>query len=160
MKPGCKPMLKAREITKDLVAERCGRALRRFVGRGKEYSTADMAALTGQDERTVDSHCAGEGSPYLFAWLRYAAVLPPSFTAELLEIAGLVGVHEAGTAATAQEVHVRACELNAMLARHLADGRIDHLEEAEHEPAIRSLHATLGAWLARFRRTAKRSDGR
>jgi hypothetical protein len=149
-------MLKAREITRDLTAQRVARALRRYVGRGKEFSYSEFAELTGQDQRTVEAHCRGESAPHLFVWLKYAAVLPPAFAAELIEIVGLIGLREVGGTATAQGLHVLACDLNAMLARHLADGRVDHREAAEQEPVVRELHVMTGAWLELHQRGESR----
>ena len=40
--------------------------------------------------------------------------------------------------------------LNSLIAQALADdGMIDHLEEAEMEPTVRSLQARCNAWLSR-----------
>lgn len=141
-------MLKASEVTRDLTAARVARALRRHVGRGKEYGYAEFAEVTGQDQRTVEAHCRAESAPHLFVWLRYAAILPPVFAADLLEIVGLTGLHDAETGdAHPASLLVNVCGMSAMLSRHMADGKQDHRERAEAEPAMRELRAMLDAYL-------------
>lgn len=142
-------MLKAHEITKDLTQERVARALKRYVGRGREFGFGDFAAIAGQDQRTVEAHCRAESAPHLFVWLRYAALLPSAFAAELLELAGLSGVCDAETGtANPSNLLVSTTELSAMLARHMSDGHQDHRERAEAEPAMRQLRAMIDAYLA------------
>jgi len=140
-------MLKAHEITKDLTAERTKRALKRHIGRGKDYSVAEFAEMTGQDVRTVDAHCRGETAPHLFVWMRYAAVLPDAFANEYLEIVGLTVAQSEPVLASAAELLADTCGLSSMLARHMADGHQDHMERAEAEPALRQLRSMIDAYL-------------
>jgi len=142
-------MLKAQEITKELIEERVGGALKKHVGRGMEYTADEFAAQNGAEERTVDSWRRKETAPHLFMWARAGAILPPTFSAELLDLMGLSGVREAtGGSVHPSTLQISVCEMSAMLARHMVDGRQDHRERAEAEPAMRQLRAMIDAYLA------------
>lgn len=142
-------MLKAKEITKELIAQRVGNTLAQHVGRGKDYTVDEFSERIGADTRTVDSWRRRETAPHLFMWARCGAILPPTFSAELLELMGLSGVREAETgAANPSNLLVSTTELSAMLARHMSDGHQDHRERAEAEPAMRQLRAMIDAYLA------------
>lgn len=140
-------MLKAKGITSELLTACCAEALKRHVGRGRPLSVLDVTRLTGMDGRTVDSHRLGQTGPGLFAFLRYACVLPADFTNEILAIAGLTGAHPVdGTEASPGEILADTASVTADLARHLADGVLDHREEADVLPKIARLGLKLFAW--------------
>lgn len=140
-------MLPTKAISTGLLAETCRLALGKHVGRGRDLSVDDLARLSGIDPRTVASHCLGAGSPQLFAFLRYASILGADFVNEFLAIAGLTGAHPVdGTEATPGEILSDTAAVVAELAQHLADGHLDHREEAAVMPKIARLGLKLFAW--------------
>lgn len=142
-------MLKAGEVTKDLVAQRVARAFRRYVGRGREHDYRAFAELVDTDQRTVESWCRGETAPHLHAWLRCAAVLPASFATETLELVGLMAWQADAEHATSLTVNRLAAALTALIGLHAEDGVITHREMADQEPVIRALVDECARWLAR-----------
>ena len=83
--------------------------------------------------------------------LRLMAVLPPEFADAVLAPANLGNVSRIHRGrGSSLDVHALASQLNSLIAQALADdGIIDHLEEADMEPTVRSLQARCNAWLSR-----------
>jgi hypothetical protein len=134
-------------------------ALRKYVGLGRQYSVTAFAKATGIPERTLKSYQGGQATPGLGYLLRMMAVLPPEFADMVLSVAGLGNVSRTDRSnANSLAVHALASELNSLIAQALAnDGMIDHIEEAEMEPTVRSLQSRCNAWLSR--READSSGG-
>jgi len=139
------------EITQEAVQKRLTEALRKYVGLGRPYSVAEFAKATGIPERTIKSYQGGQATPGLAYLLRMMGVLPPEFTDMILVPANLVNVSRIHRGhGSSLDVHALASQLNSLIAQALADdGMIDHLEEAEMEPTVRSLQARCNAWLSR-----------
>lgn len=146
-------MSEVNEITQDFVQKRLTEALRKHVGLGRPFSVAEFAAATHIPERTIKSYQGGQATPGLAYLLRIMAVLPPEFADMVLAPANLGNVSRIHRGqGTSLDVHALASQLNSLIAQALADdGIIDHLEEAEMEPTVRSLQARCNAWLSRRR---------
>jgi hypothetical protein len=140
------------DITQDAVQKRLTDALRRYVGLGRPFSVAEFAKATGIPERTIKSYQGGQATPGLAYLLRMMAVLPPEFADMVLipaDLGNVSRIHR-GPHGSSLDVHALASQLNSLIAQALADdGIIDHLEEAEMEPTVRSLQARCNAWLSR-----------
>ena len=138
-------------ISPEATQKRLTEALRRYVGLGRPFSVAAFAEATGIPERTIKSYQGGQATPGLGYLLRMMAVLPPEFADMVLALAGLGNVSRTDRSdANSLAVHALASELNSLIAQALAnDGFIDHMEEAEMEPTVRSLQARCNAWLSR-----------
>lgn len=138
-------------ISPESSQKRLTEALRKYVGLGRPYSVAAFAKETGIPERTIKSYQGGQATPGLGYLLRMMAVLPPEFADMLLSLAGLGNVSRTDHGnANSLAVHALASELNSLIAQALAnDGIIDHKEEADMEPTVRSLQARCNAWLSR-----------
>lgn len=142
-------MLSAPAINHDLAQEVLTDALRREVGPGKPLSRPGLAELTGIEERTIAAWLAGGACPNLDRLMRLLAVLPPRFADALLAPAGLGGVRLLTGEAGSLEINRQAAGLVALIGEHMADGRIDHREEALQEASMRELARAIDAWLAR-----------
>lgn len=138
-------------ISQELVQKRLTEALRKHVGLGRSFSVSDFSVATGIPERTIKSYQGGQATPGLSYLLRMMAVLPVEFTDMVLSPAGLGNVSRTdGTGTNSLAVHAMASELNSLIAQALAnDGVIDHREESEMEPTVRSLQARCNAWLSK-----------
>lgn len=137
-------------ITQETAQVQLSDAMRLFVGRGRRFSCAAVAAATGIPQRTVESYVHGEATPSLANLLRLVAVLPCEFTNMLLAPAGKGHVAEVDAGDDGLlDIHRQASAVNAMIAGFLSDdGRIDHREEAQSLPSLRELHGSLGTLLA------------
>lgn len=124
-------MANCNSISAELAQETFTDALRRLVGRGKEWSVAALSEATGIDERTINSYRTGETAPCLHKLLRIAAVLGPAFVTEVLAPAGLGGVERIGHAESdAQSVVRRLVGQTREILERLADGVFDHRDKA------------------------------
>lgn len=141
-------------ITQEAVQKRLTEALRKYVGLGRPFSVAGFAKATGIPERTIKSYQGGQAAPGLAYLLRMMMVLPPEFADMVLAPAHLGNVSRIHRdQGSSLDVHALASQLNSLIAQALADdGIIDHLEEAEMEPTVRSLQARCNAWLSRRQR--------
>jgi len=124
-------------------------ALNLFVGRGRRYSLASLAAATGIGERTLKSYQQGEATPGYPHLLRLLAVLPVEFGDAVLAPAGVGRLQriegEEPDGFTAME---QVCRRAAMLGSALADRKIDHRERLQLLPEIRALAAEMTAFAA------------
>lgn len=136
-------------LTHEIAQEALTDALRLFVGLRKPWSVDGLAEATGIDSRTVKSYRDGDRCPDLARLLRLCAVLGPDFTNRVLEPAGLSGAAVMDATTDHLALNRDAAETLSGLACALADGRVDHREEAELEPQVRRLHAACAGWLNR-----------
>ncbi|MFS4580377.1 helix-turn-helix domain-containing protein [Phaeobacter sp. C3_T13_0] len=120
-------------IPQDLAVRKLEDALRLRVGRGRRYTFAALADATGIRTRTLESYVQG-ASPSLANLLSLCSVLGPSFTSDLLSVAG----QSAKEGTTEDPEHMRAlCTLTgfaAQLAEAVQDGHVDHREAAVLQP--------------------------
>lgn len=113
-------------------AERLADALRRFVGRGREYSVESFRLRIGMSAKMVEKMLTGECTPGLATLLTMKRALPAAFTNDMLELAQLTGARRLnGQAQTAAVVLADLADGAAEIARDLADGKLDHIEKAE-----------------------------
>ena len=126
-------MVNPRDIDQDYVQDRFKGSFNYRVGVRKDFSAERLAEATGIPKRTVESHQdRSVGCPELYNLLKYFAVMPESFTNEILGLAGLTGAYRIeGPQVTPHEMLAHVCEIAAKLAECLEDGQIDHVEEAE-----------------------------
>lgn len=115
-------------VTSETYRSRVAAALLPLVGDRKAFSRAMLAGTSGQDDRTVKAHCLGEAGPGGHVLLTYMAVLPETFAAAVLDLAGISGVRRVEGGISPQAALAEIAEGTAALAEALADGRIDHHE--------------------------------
>ena len=139
------------EISQEAVQKQVTDTLRRYVGLGRPFSVTEFAKATSIPERTLKSYQGGQATPSFAYMLRLMAVLPPEFADAVLAPANLGNVSRIHRGrGSSLDVHALASQLNSLIAQALADdGIIDHLEEADMEPTVRSLQARCNAWLSR-----------
>ncbi len=114
-------------------------ALRIRVGQGKRYSFDSLDDASGVPSRTIRSY-AGEGAtPGLAGFLSLCATLGPSFTSDVLSLAG----QSAASADETDPEHMRTLEASgefiATLSKALGDGKVDHREAAQMQPLAQAL---------------------
>ncbi|MEM7047274.1 MAG: hypothetical protein AAF442_06460 [Pseudomonadota bacterium] len=136
-------------LTRKQLSKNLSQSLRQYIGRGRTYSIDEFAQRTDIPQRTLSSWIQRLSTPRLYGWLQCAEILPADFAQRTLEIIGLTGLHRTHGSVTSHELHVKAADLTALIARHLLDGKIDHIEQAQQVEPIRQLHEATGAWLAR-----------
>lgn len=116
-------------ISQDVAERHLMDALHLRVGRGKRTSFAALAEATGIPERTLRSYVDGTGAS-LHAFLTLASVLGPAFASDVLAPANLA----VQDVVADEPEHMRCLAVLggavAMLSEAMADGRIDHVEEA------------------------------
>ncbi len=144
-------MSETHEMTQEAVQKRITEALRKYVGLGRPFSISEFATATQIPERTLKSYQGGQATPGLAYLLRMMSILPPEFADMVLAPANLGNVSRIHRGqGSSLDVHALASQLNSLIAQALADdGIIDHLEEAEMEPTVRSLQVRCNAWLSR-----------
>ena len=123
--------------------------LRIFVGKGRMYSAAALAAAAGVPETTIRMAMRSDGQgapPCLDKAPRLIAVLPPAFANHILEPTGKGGMREADPVAL-DGFHLQSSLAGrlAVLAGQLADGRHDHRERRRFKRGALSLIADLAA---------------
>lgn len=143
-------MADAALIGQEAAARAIADALRLWVGAGRRYSLAAVAAAGGIPERTVKSYRAGETTPSFANFLTLAGVLGPQFFNACLR--GLPFEVRATDPddTTPQELLADVCGFSAGLAQALADGRIDHRERPEILAGVRDLQCRLSALAKRL----------
>lgn len=140
-------------ITQDHIQARLSDALRLFVGRGRRYSLAALAAATPIPESTLKSYVEGRAVPGLTNFLILVSYLPPEFADMILAPTGKGNVVDfeckrGGIFA----INHSAAELLHLISSALNDphspGRIDHCERAGFKPTLRQLNALINSVLA------------
>jgi hypothetical protein len=139
-------MLKFAVVPQEVALSRQKMAFQAYAGRGK-MSFAELETASGVPERSLQGYSSGQNQMPLYAVMSVMAVLPVGFGQILLAPSGknVVEGDEAVTGTLALNVTVH--KLAEMIARHIADGRIDHREEASEAPLVRELFAACGEWM-------------
>ena len=131
-----------RDFTHERAQEDQSRALRAFIGRGKQYSVAHIVRQTDISETHLNEMKAGERTPSLAYQQRLVAALPPEYTERIFVRSGIAGVRRAdGGLANSLQVNLEAARFVKMVSVHMLDGRIDHRELREQIPAILRLRS-------------------
>lgn len=103
-----------------------------FVGQGRRFSYADLAAATGDCPRKLRSYADADPNMMpLDVALRIFTVLPPEAFARVARVMGLgIAPLDVDDAATVRASLIGAARLVADGTEALADGRITHSERA------------------------------
>jgi hypothetical protein len=129
-------------ISQDTAVRCIEDALRLRVGRGRRYTFQGLSDATGIPTRTLESYVDG-ATPSLANLLSLFAALGPSFTSDVLSPAG----QSASDAQPDDPQHMQLlsalCGASAMLSDAVADGKVDHREEAQLRPVAADLIAQL-----------------
>lgn len=125
-------MLKLSEITTDTAKARVSDTLQLIFGRGMDLSVRDGAESLGIPARTLQAYVEGERLLTLDAFLRLT-YLPKSGVRLANRVLDLAGLEARPVRPGDPNVfHMNAALVSALhdLADMLADGRVDHVEEA------------------------------
>ena len=123
-------MTKMHIVSAELYATLVSAALKRHLDDGSILTREKFAQASGQDLRTIKSHCCGESGPRGHDLLTYFSLLPVDFAAEILGHIGLTVERDNGEVIPAVVLSDIAQGV-AELAGALADGRIDHTERPQ-----------------------------
>lgn len=134
-------------LTQDHVQQRFTDGLRLFVGQGRRFSVAGIAAATSIPERTIKAYQAGETLPGLAHFMRLCMVLPPEFGDHMMAIAGLGGLAPLTIErANGHRTTAVLAETLSHFAEAGADGIYDHREKRELAVALRAAMPKLEAF--------------
>ena len=118
-----------------------------YDGDGK-MTLAEVSAATGIKPRTLESYRDGECCPRGHGLMVLMEVLPARFTNRLLGEIGMGGARKMSPEEIDQHVVVSdAVNYTQMFVEHMADGRIDHIEQIEAIKAGRRMQENLSRWL-------------
>lgn len=138
------------EVAKQVLAD----ALGLYVGRGKRFTVEDLAAASGQSERTLRAYMDGSTSPALAGLLTLFAVMPDSFVNQVMRLAGYRVVPlDAGEIDVMEHTACLAEVVHALVVR-FADRRITHVEALELLPLVQRAQDQMPAMIATLRRAA------
>ncbi|WP_417624989.1 hypothetical protein [Paremcibacter congregatus] len=118
-----------------------------YDGDGK-MTLAEVSAATGIKPRNLEAYRDGETMPRGFGLFQLMEVLPERFTNRLLGEISMGGSRKMSPEEIDQHMIVcDAANYTKMFVDHMADGRIDHIEEIEAVKAGRRMYENLGRWL-------------
>lgn len=139
-------MEKTRLISTDVVQEALTDAIRRYVGKGKMFSTSEFSVAAEVSEKTVYSIREGALIPSFETLLRFATVLPENFMSEILSPAGLGGVERLEKQdVDANSVLADLSRQCAEVAERLRDGKFCHIDCSVVGPQLIALAHLLEA---------------
>lgn len=121
-----------------------------FVGQGRRFSFADLAAATGDCERKLRGYADADPNMMpLDVAMRVFAALPPQAFGRIARAMGLgVSPLDVDDTATVRTGVAQAARLVADATEALADGKISHAERAQLGQQAQALLPTLQALAA------------
>lgn len=125
------------------------RLLNVYIGPGRLYPVEVIASGIGANADTVRRWLRGESCPEWPNLSALQAILPEEFTNALLAPAGLTGARRIDGDTTDGETLREITEAAAVLAKAMADGRIDHTERPAVTQELREALVAIAQWLAK-----------
>jgi len=120
-------------------------AMRLFVGRGRRWSCAAVAAASGIPQRTVESYLAGQSTPPLEKYQSLCAVLGQAFFAATIAHTQYEVRSTEPSDITAPQLLTGLLSVSGSLAGFLEDGRLDHRERIQLREQLLDLRMVVSA---------------
>lgn len=122
------------------------RAMQLFIGRGELEA---VAQVTGVSVRNLYAYHGDENCPRWSVALRIMRHMPAPFCSMALQEAGIIRVVKSGEADPCSFKLVSDWgQSMGKFSEMLADGRFDHMEEAEIEQILHEVLPRIDAWLS------------